>query len=1195
MDNATRRELLQLTKEAQARGAEFSVLDVYNNPNILNQVAGPTQPSMQVASTPQEFTQGLRGAPPGTSMTFPDVPANTPFNTVGMNYPIDIKKYDNQGHLVKSYDNVPPGIQNLPMGPKEGTVIESPAQKQGGGRKAQGGLGPTGTGVASRADSLAVAANAQDVVDFYTSVGSYDTIATGGISSWRNALSDLDAAAADMQNLKGLTSWILNEERIEGKGWATPEDKWRGYRQDVNETTGLHQGFNPSNPTNTFYQRELQSDILNPAAPMSLFDRRIAAQSYTDILNQDPDNLYYGDAVTQYQYDPLAVTPWDMLTDKEKDKRIDKYGTSGTPYDDPKYTKTKTKKRQPAPDPMPTLQYVNSLDKRLMERYMDANLVTKTGDRFKKFVNLKKDNRGLTRGVYDSANPSYLEAPELYKSRPVGERRETKASFQGGGNKKQSEELTWANRPEEADMGWYEEYVNQFLGNPMGRADADATPGDLYDREKHALAAFYTAQKVGVPASTIAGMMHEYKEFGDWESLVKDAVNNAVGAYVGGIPFLPEKWGKKIIKTISPYLPSGDSAKFPSDQRTTPYRQAGGKAQGGLPKDYSLYPKLTTAASDKTRVAKKTSAERDFETSGGDVQGMYDARNAAVAAEAETRDRAYHADYERIYNPNITDAELKAKYKDYRQTGKLPEYMVDYNTYDPSIYSSPTGQSRDVYSVPSVNLAKDAGIRNRQMAFAKKYKGKPASVNAFSGLISPYSTKHALQPGVSEAEYEENQRNMPWAFHALDIAANPLMPLVGVGGASKAGKPITSSIDWAKWHKGIPNRPKLLAEYTAIEEAAKAKGNWMQNFNIKDGKVNWTKGNFEGTPEQFVQFQSDAFRKSYPQGYKRVYRGVVPERHTDDIIYDHLSRGTDKSMFTADKTLADVYAANYGPKKGGKWGKLDTQLIGPQSPTKGGIYEFVIPKGKVGEFKPGLSVDTKGQEWTNLNLQKIFQSNETLRLQHTEKLKGVNKYIDELKKATTVDEMIAVDKRFSDIRQNAGLLDMARPSGYSKLTQNANTPLYKAIKEEQLVEMLKQKKYALEAAERSVAWNTKQLKALPSTPLDPKIKALYKELSKELNAIDLISGTSTNELARILPSTNRRYLSLKNLHDGGFGDVTIVNNRVGNYLKSARGNIGDFDLTKSGMFKGLMPGIGLAGGYAATDKQAGGYKKFPRY
>ena len=60
-----------------------------------------------------------------------------------------------------------------------------------------------------------------------------------------------------------------------------------------------------------------------------------------------------------------------------------------------KYIKAKTKRRRPAPERMQSLKDRGKLsapEKQLLARYLDADLRTKTGDRFKKFVNLKKDN-----------------------------------------------------------------------------------------------------------------------------------------------------------------------------------------------------------------------------------------------------------------------------------------------------------------------------------------------------------------------------------------------------------------------------------------------------------------------------------------------------------------------------------------------------------------------------------------------------------------------------------------------------------------------------------------------------------------------------------------------------------------------------------------------------------------------------------
>jgi hypothetical protein len=66
-------------------------------------------------------------------MAFPETPAHTKFNTIGMKAPIDIKKYNEDGHLVKSFESVPPGMTNLDTGPNKGTVIESPARRRNGG------------------------------------------------------------------------------------------------------------------------------------------------------------------------------------------------------------------------------------------------------------------------------------------------------------------------------------------------------------------------------------------------------------------------------------------------------------------------------------------------------------------------------------------------------------------------------------------------------------------------------------------------------------------------------------------------------------------------------------------------------------------------------------------------------------------------------------------------------------------------------------------------------------------------------------------------------------------------------------------------------------------------------------------------------------------------------------------------------
>jgi uncharacterized membrane protein (UPF0127 family) len=154
LNNQMRREILDM---ARATGFEGSILDLYqmanqgaNVPEMLQAEAQAKQENMLVAQTPQEQQVGLREQQAmgntDASMVFPNVPANTSFNTEGMKVPINISKVDEQGHLVQSYQNVPPGIKDLPTGPKRGTVIETPAYKKGGYRSKHGKDPVTGTG-----------------------------------------------------------------------------------------------------------------------------------------------------------------------------------------------------------------------------------------------------------------------------------------------------------------------------------------------------------------------------------------------------------------------------------------------------------------------------------------------------------------------------------------------------------------------------------------------------------------------------------------------------------------------------------------------------------------------------------------------------------------------------------------------------------------------------------------------------------------------------------------------------------------------------------------------------------------------------------------------------------------------------------------------------------------------------------------
>jgi len=84
----------------------------------------------------------------------------------------------------------------------------------------------------------------------------------------------------------------------------------------------------------------------------------------------------------------------------------------------------------------------------------------------------------------------------------------------------------------------------------------------------------------------------------------------------------------------------------------------------------------------------------------------------------------------------------------------------------------------------------------------------------------------------------------------------------------KSKPKFNSEIDWGKWNKEIPDNKDLMQEYKTIEQTSKANGSWMKN---PDGSV------FQGTPEQFVQQNSENFKKAFPKGSNISYRGDLSE------------------------------------------------------------------------------------------------------------------------------------------------------------------------------------------------------------------------------------------------------------------------------------------------------------------------------
>ena len=83
---------------------------------------------------------------------------------------------------------------------------------------------------------------------------------------------------------------------------------------------------------NKFLIREGANSVLDTNAPPALFDRRINSTSRVQYENITKNHPLEGDQVDLYGYDPLSITPWDMLTPEQQKQRVAQFGNNGTPY-----------------------------------------------------------------------------------------------------------------------------------------------------------------------------------------------------------------------------------------------------------------------------------------------------------------------------------------------------------------------------------------------------------------------------------------------------------------------------------------------------------------------------------------------------------------------------------------------------------------------------------------------------------------------------------------------------------------------------------------------------------------------------------------------------------------------------------------------------------------------------------------------
>ena len=307
LTNETRRNILDRVK---ASGYPGGVSEAFRaaeqGVDVVDQFVQQQQQEqeMQVAQTQQEQENGLRGEHAAgntqASMAFPDVEPNQSFNTVGMEAPIDIQKIDNQGHLVESYKNVPPGIQNLPTGPSEGTVIESPAAYQKGGVYHAGGLYHN-INHKKKSGTSRTKKNSTISAKSYSNMKSGFKKQKGGL---RNTMMDyLHTSGRDTNYVNTVMGAIAQHEsknnaaQVQVSGNKTNRYYNGPGRGKYQFEVGANKGGNTAmNRTANFLKHNTKKNIRNFPSLNKLYNADNSLD-FTDLNSKDQDALFIGDKI----------------------------------------------------------------------------------------------------------------------------------------------------------------------------------------------------------------------------------------------------------------------------------------------------------------------------------------------------------------------------------------------------------------------------------------------------------------------------------------------------------------------------------------------------------------------------------------------------------------------------------------------------------------------------------------------------------------------------------------------------------------------------------------------------------------------------------------------------------------------------------------------------------------------------------
>ena len=184
----------------------------------------------------------------------------------------------------------------------------------------QNGGKPTGGGTASRQDSLNAYNAAVELIQALEDQG-YD------INTSPNETEEMVGIEDFVRRMRGD---FTPEERESYDIYGNPpstrnvitvsEDGSKGNKPYVQDDIYKYYGvLDRTEKDGVIRAREHTIGVINPSIPLGYYDKRIEPQGFME-------GTSYGDVVELPYYDPIAVKPYDMLTEEEKAERLRKYG-----------------------------------------------------------------------------------------------------------------------------------------------------------------------------------------------------------------------------------------------------------------------------------------------------------------------------------------------------------------------------------------------------------------------------------------------------------------------------------------------------------------------------------------------------------------------------------------------------------------------------------------------------------------------------------------------------------------------------------------------------------------------------------------------------------------------------------------------------------------------------------------------------